>query len=99
MQRLLYSAIWVGLDLAGWSPAETNRKAKLQFAAFRFLADRLEGTLAQQVQLELTHRSLQAKQQAIVDDAGIVDPIRIHNHSIRQPTQFDEMMPIATIAC
>ena len=42
LERLLHSAIWIHFDLAGRSPTEANRKAKLQFAAFGFLADRFE---------------------------------------------------------
>src|ERR1700733_1375816 len=62
LDRLLYALVRVHLDLAVECPQITNRQTILQFAASGLLANRLEGSLTEQVQLELAHGSLEAKQ-------------------------------------
>jgi hypothetical protein len=46
----------------------------------------------------LCFRSIQPKQEAIVDDGRIVDSVRIYDDSADHPAEFDQMMPIATVA-
>jgi hypothetical protein len=46
----------------------------------------------------LCFRSIQSKQQSIVDNGRIVDAIRIHDNSAHHAAEFDEMMPITTVA-
>jgi len=79
-------------------PAKTDGQSELQFPATCFLSNGLQRTLPQQVQLELTHRSLQAKQEPIIEDAGIVNTIRIDHDGTHQPAEFDEVMPVSTVA-
>jgi hypothetical protein len=53
--------------------------------------------LPQQVQLELAHRSFEAQQEPIIEDARIVDAIWIDHDGAHQATEFDEMMPVSAV--
>ena len=55
--------------------------------------------MPQQVQLELAHRSFEAQQEPIIEDARIVDAIWIDHESAYQAAEFDEMMPVSTVTC
>jgi hypothetical protein len=57
----------------------------------------LQGTLAEQIQLELAHRSFQAQQPPVVDNAGIVDAVRIDDYGSHHPAKFYQMMPITPV--
>ena len=62
-----------------------------------FLPNGFQGPLAEQVQLEFTHGAFEAQEQAVVDEAGIVDAIRIDDDGAHHAAQLDQVVPIAAV--
>ena len=50
------------------------------------------------MQLCLTHGSLQAKHQSIVEHCRVVDPIGVADQSVGQAAQIEQAVPIGVIA-
>ena len=55
--------------------------------------------MAKEIQFELGHRSFQSEQQSVIHQAGIVDTIGIDYDRADEPTEFDQVVPIAAIPC
>ena len=53
--------------------------------------------MAEQIQFEFAHGAFQAQEQSVVDEAGIVDAIRIDDDGAHHAAQLDEMVPIAAV--
>ena len=70
--RVLLDPVAPGLHIAGGDTEE-------QRAAACFLLQRLLRALAKQRQLQLTHRSLHAEQQAIIGMTRIIDSVLIYD--------------------
>jgi hypothetical protein len=46
----------------------------------------------------LCFRPIKAEQKPVIDDGWIIDAIRIHNHSAHHSAEFNQVVPIATVA-
>ena len=68
------------------------------FAALGFRLDSLDQPTTHQRQLELAHRALEAEQQAIVGDAGIVHAIEIDDPRAHETTELEHVMPVPPVA-
>ncbi len=77
MHGMLHTAVRIHLDLAVLSPSEADRQTELQLTSACLLPNGFERSLPQQIQLELAHRSLEPEQQPVIQNARIIDPIRI----------------------
>jgi hypothetical protein len=97
MHCLLHTTVGIDLDFAVVSPSETDWQSELKFSTACFLAHRFQRTSPQQVQLELAHSSLEAQQEPIIEDARIVEAIRIDHDGAHQAAEFDEMMPVSAV--
>src|ERR1700693_5856311 len=97
MHCLLHTTVGIDLDFAAGSPSKTDWQSELEFPAACFLANRFQRSLPQQVQLELAHRSFEAQQESIIEDARIVYAIWIDHDGAYQAAEFDEMMPVSTV--
>src|SRR6478672_5078008 len=75
-----------------------SRKAEEQRAATRFLLQRLVRALAEQRQLQLTHRAFHSEQQPIIGMPRIIDSVLVHDDSPDQSTELDQRMPVAAVA-
>src|SRR3954453_19113243 len=96
--RILYTPVGVHLELAVTRPAEPHRKSKLQFTSSGLLTNRFERTLAQQIQFKLAHRALEAEQQPVIQDTGIINSVRVYNKRPNKAAEFNQMMPVAAVA-
>ena len=71
---------------------------EVQFAATGFGEEALGGALPQPAQLGFTAGALEAEQQPVVEQAGIVDAVRIEDDRVGQPAQLEELVPVAIVA-
>ena len=93
--------IWLAARCARRLSVETKVSLILtatQFAARGFIADPAEQASPQDVQLCLTHGSLQAKHQPVVEHRGVVDPIRVTDQSVSQAAEIEQAVPVGVVA-
>jgi hypothetical protein len=93
--RLLDSS--VDFDLSARRPTVPRRQVALEFAAAGLLPHALQGSLSEQVKLELIHCSLQSKEQSVIRRTRIVNSFRIDHDGAHESTQLDQMMPVPAI--
>jgi hypothetical protein len=80
------------------APDEAHRQTTTQFAASGFVADAAEQASPQDVQFCLTHGSLQAKHQSVVEYRGVVDPIGVADQSVSQAAEIEQAVPVGVVA-
>jgi hypothetical protein len=78
--------------------ATSNRNTDPQFASSRFRDGGVHEALADQRELEFTHRPLQPQQQTIIRQPWIVDTIRIDHVRADEAAELEQVMPIASVA-
>jgi hypothetical protein len=78
--------------------AQVGRQREAERAAAGFGVTGSEPALAQEAQLVLRHRSLQAEQQPVVHQARVVNPIGIDDQRARQAAEINQMMPVPAVA-
>ena len=88
----------VHLDLPDLVPAITWWKTELQLASQRLRIPRRKPALAQQAQFIFGHSPLQSEQEAVIDQAGIVRPIRVDHQRSDQGAEIDQVVPVTPIA-
>jgi hypothetical protein len=88
----------VNFNPSGLVPAVAGRQGEPQLASASFTVPGLDAALAQQAELVLRHRSLQAKQKPIVDQPRIVNPVGINDQRPGQGTEVNEVVPIPAVA-
>src|ERR1700730_3567609 len=88
-KRLLNSLVGIHFDFAIDGPRVPDRQTVLQFAAPGLLSNRLDRALTEEIQLELTHRAFEPEQKTVVNDAWIIDAVRVHHNGINHTAQFD----------
>jgi hypothetical protein len=82
---LLYSAV-ARLDVAHGQPEDQRAATGLREQA-------LVRALPNPAEFGLAHRPLEAKQQAIIELAGIVDALRVHDERVHQAAEIEELVP------
>src|SRR5208337_5657963 len=70
----------------------------MQIAARRLQAQSLLRALPQRRQLELAESAFHPQQQAIVDEAWIVDPVLVDDQTAHQGAELQKGVPIAAVA-
>src|SRR6202023_1102265 len=80
-----------------FSPDEAHRQSTAQLAACGFVADTAVESGANDMQLGFAHRTLEAKQQAIVEQRGVIDAVVVANESIGDATQFQQTIPVRIV--
>lgn len=98
LDRLLDTPIRIFLNLPSGSPAIANREHELQVPALCFLTYRFLTALPEQVEFELAHRAFEPQQESVIEQPRIIDAVGIYNQCSHQPTQFDQVMPVTTVA-
>ena len=88
----------IDLNLAGFGPAESGRQHEAELATASFRVACGEAPLPQQAQLVFRHRPLEPKQQAIVDESGIIGAVWIDDQGARQRAEIDQVMPVPPVA-
>jgi hypothetical protein len=71
----------------------------VEIAACRLQAQGFLRTLAEDRELELAECSLHAEQQPVVDQPWIIDPVLVNDQAIHKGAEFQQRMPVATVAC
>ena len=99
MNRLLDPTIGIEFDAVARRPTQTDRKQHPQIAPPGFLPNRFQRSLPEHMPFEFTHGPLQAQEQPIIHEDGIVHAIRINHDRADHAAQFDQVMPIPAIAC
>ena len=88
----------IDLDPPGIRPAVAGRQGEAQLAPPGLAVPSLETPLAQQTEFVLGHGALQPKQEAIVDQARIVNAVRIDDQRPSEGAEVDQVVPIPAIA-
>ena len=98
INRLSYPAIGSLLDpiVIGFHIAHRNRQKEL--AALRLLFHGFHRALAEDRYFHLAHRALHSQKQSIVGHPRIIDAVLIDDHRADESTEFEERVPITTIA-
>ena len=96
--RFLHMFVGINLDPAGLAPTEPGRKHELELATPRLRVASRQTALAHQAEFVFRHRALQAEQQAVVDNSRIVSAFGIDDERPRQRAQFDQVMPVSSVA-
>src|SRR5258708_36914682 len=96
---LPHATVGIPLQAGLAGPQIADRHRDPVFAALRFRLDPLDEPTTHQRQLELAHRALEAEEQAIVEDAWIVDAIEIDDPRAHEPTELEHVMPVPPVAC
>ncbi len=94
----LNAAVRIKDHTAFGRPDQAGGKLLTQLAALGLGQPARVQTQAQAVQLCLRHRSFQPEHEPVVEITGMVDPVRIPNQRIKQRAQFQESIPVGTVA-
>ena len=70
----------------------------MQIAARRLQPQRRARTLAENRQFEFAECSFHAEQQPVVDLARIIDPILVDDQAVHKGAEFQQRVPVATVA-
>src|SRR6202035_4605168 len=76
------------------APDEAHGKAAPQLAACRLVADAAVEAGAQDMQFGLAHGALEAEQQAVVEQGGMIDAVAIADQRVGEVAEVDEAVPI-----
>ncbi len=98
LDRLLHANVRVLLRALIRRLDEAHRTRDDELAAAGLRPPGLERTLAQQVELVLAHRPLQAQKQMVVGAAGVVDRFVIDQQRLDHGAHLDQLMPVAVVA-
>jgi hypothetical protein len=80
-------------------PDVADRHAEAQLAAPGLGVSGVEhASRSQNAELELADAALHAQQQAIVRPAGVIDAVEIDHACFDQAAQFQQMVPVASVA-
>ena len=96
--RLLHARIRIELDGPSEPIHEPDGQGQRQLAASGLLALGFVRALPQRRHFEFAHDPLEPQQQAVIDEAGVVDAIVIDQHDLRDGAQFDRVRPVAIVA-
>jgi len=96
--RFGHMFVRIDLDLTHLAPTQARRQHEPQFPTSCLGITRGDAALAHQTKLILRHRAFQSKQQAIVDQPGIISAIRIDDQCTGECAKVDQMMPVSAIA-
>src|SRR6201998_904179 len=88
----------VHLDLPDLVPAITWWKTELQLAPQRLRIPRRKPARAQQAQFIFGHSPLQSEQEAVIDQARIVRPIRVDHQGSHPGAEIEHATPVTRIA-
>ena len=89
-----YFVVGIHDDAALVVVAKAHRQGESQLTLLRLVQLAAQEAPAQEMQLRLGHRALQAKQQSVVEVPGVVAAIRIDHQRVGQGTQLQQPMPI-----
>ena len=96
--RLLHPDIGIELDRSRRSVDQPDGQMHPQLPALGLRALSLKRALPERRHLEIAHDALEPEQQAIVDETGVIDPIVIDEHDLRDRPEFHQLRPIPIVA-
>ena len=96
-QCLLDGAVGIEHGLAGGVIDESDRQWGLQLAAAGLGQDPALQPGADEVQLGLAHRALQAEQQPVVERAGVIQPVGVADHRVGHAAQIQQPVPVDVV--
>ncbi|SCB62372.1 hypothetical protein GA0061105_1495 [Rhizobium aethiopicum] len=79
-------------------PNVAERNGKSQFATARLRPGGIEHPGSQHAQFELADTALHSQQQPIVGSTWIVDAVMVNDAGFDQAAQFEQVMPVPTVA-
>ena len=80
------------------APDEADRQAAAQFAAGGLVANAAVQARAQDMQLGLAHGALEAEQQTIVEQRGMIDAVGIADQGVGEAAEIEQAIPIGVVA-
>src|SRR6516165_2206649 len=98
LQRLLHALVGVECDLAGRVVDESDRQRRLELAAAGLGEDAAAQASAEEVQLRLGHRALEAEQEAVVEVAGVVEAVLVEDQGLRERADLEQPVPVGGVA-
>jgi hypothetical protein len=98
VHAVLHLLIGVDHDSVGRVVGQANGQRHLELTATRFVQEPTTQSRPQHVQLCFAHRSLEPEQEPVIEVAGIVDAILIHDQRIAQRADLQESVPVAVVA-
>ena len=99
MQPRLHLFVGIEADPAVPAVRQTRRQGHSQLASRRLLSLALVQPQLDLMQFGLAHDPGQAKQQPVMIGARVVEALAVGNQHPEQRAQFQELMPIAVVAC
>lgn len=96
---LLDCAVGVGDDAARQVVGQADWQRDLQLGAAGLGQDAALQAGADEVQLGLAHRALQAQQQTVVEVAGVIEAVLVAHQRARQRTDLKQPVPVHRVAC
>src|SRR4051812_11876163 len=79
-------------------PGVAKRDADAQFAAPRFGTGGIKHAGPEDAELELADAAFHAEQQPVIGTARIVDPVVVDDPRLDQPTELEQVVPVAPVA-
>ncbi len=95
----LHLHIRVKHNRVAFGVTQPNRQGQFEGATPCFVEDAPLQTGTQHKQLRLRHRPFQAQQEPIIEGGRIIEPLFIQDQGMSEGTNFQELMPIAGVAC
>jgi|SRR5215831_10862722 len=80
------------------TPHEADREPAAQLATRGLVANAAEQACAQHMQLRLTHRALEAKQQSIVEHGRVIDAVGVGDQRVSEAAEVEQAIPIGVVA-
>ena len=81
-----------------FSTNESDRQPSAQFTASRLVADAAVEARTKDVQLGFAHRTLEAKQETIVEQRRVVDAVIVADERVGDPAEFQEAIPVGVVS-
>ena len=97
LDRARHALVRIDLDASARAPAIARRQGEPKLAALGLRVSGSQATLSQKAELVFAHRTLQPKQQPVVDQTRIVGPVQIDNQRAGQGAQVYQMMPVPSV--
>ena len=98
-QRVLNGAVGVKHDVPGRVIDQADGERHRKLAAAGLGQDPALQPGADEVQLGLGHRALQAEQQAVVEVGRVIEPVLVADQRSRERGDLQQSVPVGVVAC
>lgn len=81
----------------GVAPDEADRQAAAQLAAGRLVADATVEPGAQDVEFCFAHGALQTEEQAVVEQARVIDAVGVADQGVGETAEIEKTIPVGIV--